>query len=820
MSASDRAALLPTVAAGFIAGLIIGSRWDVPFGAVYLFVLASILLAVLLVSIRRSALPALVLAAALLGLLRAGMVEPLGAELQPHHGAPRSEVQGVVTDDPTGSGSILTFRLTTERIRRDVDSPWVRVSEDVRVTGRVPSEIAAARETPYIKYGDRLVLTGSVEAPEKYGDFDFPAYLESQGIGSVISFPEMALIGEDGGRPFFRWLYSLRRSMARAIAVAVPEPQASFGQAILLGLRGGLPDSLTEDFRNSGTSHLLAISGLHVSILLAIGVSASEFLIGRRRLIYLLTPLLAIWIYALISGASDSSMRAAIMGTVYIAAIAVGRPRSLIPALALAATLMAALEPRVLTRISFQLSFAAMMGISIYREFLSDAVKERLGVGPEREGWLATPARGLAESVGITVAATLATAPLLAFYFERLSLVGLPATLLSMPALPLALVVHGVTALSGMALESAAMPLGWLAWLLSGYIIGIASLFARIPIASLETGQPAQFLVWMYYAAIATAILFLYSPIRWRFRRPDVRLENWSAPPWQFTALALVAAIVVWAAALTRPDGNMEVVFADVGQGDMTIISTPSGHTIVVDGGPDPERAIQVLDAHTPFWNRRVSLVILSHPHSDHVTGLNEVMRRYDVQRILELRSEYESADYAAWIRLSDSEGARILRARPGMRVSFKDGVEAQILHPPDSSLDSTGADVNDASVVVRVVYGNASFLLTGDIAAEGERWLIRSGQTVDSDVLKVAHHGSKTSSSEAFLDAVSPRAAIISAGRDNRFGHPDPEIVQRLEELESQPMIFRTYENGSIAFETDGGAISVKTDRTVSDIP
>ena len=815
MSASERAALLPILAAGFIAGLILGSRLGVPVGALSLFVLASILLVAFSVSIRRSALPALALTALLLGMLRADMVEPPGVELESHHGAERSEIQGIVTDDPTGSGPILTFRLTTERIRLDGDPSWTSVSGDVSVTARVPAAIAAAREAPYIRYGDRLVLTGNLEAPRMYGDFDFPAYLESQGIGSVISFPEIALVGEDGGRPFFRWLYSLRRDMARAIAVATPEPQASFGQAILLGLRDGLPDSLTEDFRSSGTSHLLAISGLHVSILLALGVSVSEFLIGRRRLIYLLAPLLAIWIYALISGASDSSMRAAIMGTVYIAAIAVGRPRSLIPALALAATLMVALEPRVLTRISFQLSFAAMMGISIYREFLSDKVAERLGAGPELEGWRATSTRAIAESVGITLAATLATAPLLALYFERLSLVGLPATLLSMPALPLALVVHGATALFGLASESLATPFGWLAWCLSAYITGVSSLFARIPIASLETGQPAQALVWAYYVAAAIATLLLYSPIRWRFRPPTIRPQDWNiAPPWQITALALVAAIAVWTAALTRPDENMEVVFADVGQGDMTIISTPSGHIIVVDGGPDPQRAIQALDARAPFWNRKVSLVILSHPHSDHISGLNEVMRRYDVQRILEFRHEYQSADYAAWTRLSDSEDAHILRARPGMRVSFDDGVEVQTLHPPSSDSDPAGADLNDSSVVVRVVYGSASFLLTGDIAAEGERWLLRSGQPLDSDVLKVAHHGSKTSSSEAFLDAVSPRAAVISAGQDNRFGHPAPEIVQRLEGLTPQPRIFKTYESGSITFETDGSALSVKTKR------
>ena len=815
MKALERAALLPTLAAGFVAGLIFGALWNAPSGVLSLFILAAFLLVALSISIRRSVLPALALAAILFGILRAGTVEPPGAELEPYHDAPHSVVEGVVTDDPTSSGTILTFRLSAERLRPDSGSPWNEVTGYVRVTARVPAALAGSREAPFIRYGDKLILDGSLEDPQKFDGFDFPAYLESQGIGSIMRFPNPELIAEDGGRPFYRWLYSLRRDMSRVISAVIPEPQASFGQAILLGIRDNLPDSLTERFRRSGTAHLLAISGLHVSVLLALGVSVSEFLIGRRRQFYLIFPLLTIWIYALISGAPDSAMRAAIMGTVYLAAIAVGRPRSLIPALALAAAAMAALEPRVLTRVSFQLSFAAMMGIAIYYEFLSDRIVEWLRIGSEREEWWATSLRGFVGAVGITVAATLATTPLAMFYFERVSVVGLPATLLSMPALPFALASHGAAALIGIVSETAATPFGLLAWGLSAYIIRIATLFAAIPLASLDTGELARGFVWAYYAAIVGVAILMYSPIRWRHLQLRVRPKIWeSAIPWQSTALVLIAAMTIWSVALSRPDGTLKVVFADVGQGDMTVVTTPSGQTIVVDGGPDPGRAVQVLDDRMPFWKRSLSLLILSHPHSDHVSGLNEVMRRYNVERVLEFRGEYESADYLAWKRLSESEGAQMLEARPGMRLTFHDGVEVHVLGPPDARAEAAYADANDASVVIRVTYGNTSFLLTGDVTTGGERWLLRSGLNLDSDVLKVAHHGSKTSSSASFLSVVSPRAAVISAGLDNRFGHPDTEIVERLESLIPASRILKTYESGTITFETDGASLSVKTER------
>ena len=810
MSASEKAALLPTLAVPFVVGLVLGERWDIPFGALALFLAASLFLAALSFLIRRSALPALALTALLLGLLRAGWVEPPGAELSPYHDTPRIELRGVVSDDPAGSDTILTFRLSTERIRPDDRSRWREVSGDVRVTARVPTALAGSRDAPFIRYGDRLALTGVLQIPGHFGVFDFPAYLESQGIGTVMRFPEAELIGEDRGSSFYRWLYSLRRDMVGAMTVAISEPQASFGQAILLGIRDTLPDSLNEDFRRAGTAHLLAISGLHVGILLALSISASEFLIGRRRQFYLVLPLLGIWLYALISGASDSAIRAAVMGTVYVVAIAVGRPRSLIPALALAAALMAAIEPRVLSRVSFQLSFAAMMGIAIYYEMFSDRIAEWLGLGPEREDWWATSLRGLAGAVAVTVAATLATAPLVMFYFERVSLVGLPATLLSMPALPLTLAAHGATALVGMVSETAALPFGWIAWILSGYITGVTSLFSDLPMASVETGELTHRFVWAYYSVLTAIVVFLYSPIRWRRPRLSFSSNTWNiSVPWQISVLAVVVAVAVWTVALSRPEGMLKVIFADVGQGDMTIITTPSGRTIVVDGGPDPERAIQVLDAQMPFWKRTLSLVVLSHPHSDHVSGLSEILRRYDVERILESRSKYESADYMAWSRLVGSEGAQLLEARPGTRLSFPGGVEVHVLGPPDATVNA-----NDASVVVRVVYGNASFLLTGDVFREGERWLLGSGQILDSDVLKVAHHGSDTSSSAPFLSAVSPRAAVISAGQDNRFGHPAPEVVERLEGLMSASRIFKTFESGTITFETDGETMWVKTER------
>ncbi len=820
LSLSERAALLPALAGALVAGLLIGDGWDAPRAAAALFAVAAAFALALSASLKISLIPALAALALALGTLRADWVEEPGAALIPHHSAGGIELSGTIADYPRESAGVTTFTLRAESVRRDSESERTPASGLVRVTAAGTSAIAQTRAPPLFRYGDRLILSGRLRPPPELDDFDFPAYLERQGIRSTMSFPAVRLVSEGGGSRFVRGLHAARRGMADALAKAVPEPQAAFGQAILLGIRDGLPDSLTEDFRRSGASHLLAISGLHVGILMALTVSAGAALFGRSHRLYLLAPFAAVWGYALLSGASASAVRAAVMGTAYLLAMVVGRQRSVVPALALAAALMAMENPRVLSDVSFQLSFAAMMGIAVYREWLSDAVLDWLKAGPEIGGVRAEILRSVVGATGITLAATFATVPLVGFHFERVSTMSLPATLLALPAVPLALMAHGAAAVVGVVSETASAPVGWLAWGLSAYIIEVAALLARVPAASADVGEIGAASVRLYYGALAAVVLAAHLGAGRRFRR-GVRLPNpralASAPSdWRAVAVVLIAAALIWTAALGRIGGGeaMIVVFADVGQGDMAAIITPSGHRIVVDGGPDAARAAQALGDALPFWARTVDLLILTHPHDDHIAGANEILRRYQVANILSRDLDFDSAGYAVWRNLAALEGANVVDARPGTVFEFADGVRIDVLSPPDALLSGTASDVDNASVVVRVVYGERSFLLTGDLFAEGERALVESGQTLRSDVLKVAHHGSDTSSTGALLDAVAPSAAVISAGADNPFGHPSEEVRERLKDYVHPERIFVTAERGAAIFETDGESLRVRTER------
>ena len=810
MTPNERAALLPTLAVAFIAGLLVAELLHLSLAVAALLALAAVLLVALSTLSRVSILPALALAAALLGILRVGLVEPIGEDLVPYHGASATTVQGLVIDQPVDHGGAHSFRLSADRISLDRGQTWLNASGDLRVTANPSVAIAEVRSSRPFRYGDRLEIQGRLKSPEPLGDFDYPSYLELQGIRTVASFPRVGLISEGNGSQLLRWLSTVRLALSDSAARTIPEPAGAVGNAVLLGMRDGLPDAVVDDFRSTGASHLLAISGLHVGMALVMAVSLGAFAFGRRRGLYLLIPLVAIWTYALLSGASPSAVRATAMGTVYLAALAVGRPRSLVPALALAALVMTAIDPRILLSISFQLSFAAMLGISVYVERVHGRLAPQPASGGLRSAMIGT--------LGVSVAATLATAPLVAFHFGHLPLVGLPTTLLTLPAVPFALGFHAGAAVAGLLSDTAALPFAWLAWLFSSYVIGVVSVFARVPAATFSIGESALPLVWTYYVVLIAIALALTGYLPWRVRSLGSLLSAGKvrqvSPPWQVTTIAVGAACLVWIAALSQTSGNLRVVFADVGQGDMTAITTPAGHRIVVDGGPDPQLAAEVLGAELPFWDRDVEMIVLTHPHSDHISGLNETLRRYNVGSVLERRQEFQGTEYVAWDDLVESEGADTIEAVPGLSVSFPDGVVVGVLGPPTELLTGTESDVDNGSVIVRVAYGDRSFIVTGDLFAEGETWLVESGQQLSSDVLRVAHHGSRTSSSQAFLDAVDPDVAVISVGSDNRFGHPDPEVVERLRSVVHESQVFSTAESGTITFETDGQKLWMWTER------
>ena len=801
------------LASCFVAGVFVGLRAETPPLAVVLLVAAAVLTALLSRMTRRSVFPSVLLLAASAGILVVESLHTLpGDELRAYHEAP-AEVVGLVVDDPSPAGPLARIVLELESV--DSGGDRADASGRVLVTLRIPPSLVDARDAPFVRYGDRLRLTGPLLPPPELDGFDYPGYLASQGIGTTMWLPDVVLVDEGNGSRAMGLLHGLRRRLAQSLGRVVPEPQAALGQALLLGSRDGLADDLVEEFRETGTSHLLAISGMHVGILLGMALAASQWLLGRRRHYYLLAPLVLIWAYALLSGMSPSAIRATIMGTVYLAALALGRPRAILPALGLAAAVMVAVHPVVLTSVAFQLSFAAMAGIATIARPLGDRLVAMMQPNAANRSGPNPIAGFVAHSTAMTVAATLATLPLVVYYFGRVPLVGVPATMLALPALPAVLVSHAAAAFAGAAADWLGVPFGWAAWLTSSYVIAVVDALARLPAASIETGRASPYLAGISCAVLAAAYVLSRRPASFSRLAPVLKGGTSGLPgpslKWGVAA-ALVAAAVVWAVALAMPDGRMHVIFADVGQGDATLIVTPNARSVLVDGGPDREAASRLLGEALPFWQRSVDAVVLTHPHDDHVRGLVDVIERYDVEHIVHRNLQHDGAAYDEWRRLVAQEGAMEVDAVQGRRFTL-DGVLFEVLWPPEELLSGTSSDLNNASVVLRVSYGATSFLLPADIHSDAEARLVQSA-SIDSDVLKVPHHGSRTSSSPAFLDAVSPAVAVISVDAESRHGHPHAEVIEALTERISDENIILTSESGTVEFVSDGRSLTVNRER------
>jgi len=464
-------------------------------------------------------------------------------------------IRGEVDRDPEFEGTTSRLRLSAQEIK--IDSRWEKVSGKVLIYTTV---------FPSYGQGDLLQVTGELHSLSQIED---GAYLTKQGFSSTMSYPQIEFVQRG-------WLFNLRNRLADSLDSALPEPQSSLAQALLLGIRSHIPDSLRDDFRCSGTTHLIAISGLNVAILAGIVLSSTAWFFGRQRPTYILIAFGIIWVYALLTGMQPPVIRAAMMFSLFLAALWLGRPRSALPSLVLAAAIMVGISPLVLWDVSFQLSFVAVAGlILLFPAFQRWGRKAMAG----EKGALTSVANPIIDSFAVTLAATIATLPLLAYYFGYLSLVALPATFFALLALPGAIILALLIALLGLFAPALSSVIGWVDWLFLSYIIKVVEGFGALPFAKYEVTMSGP-AVWAYYGIIVVILarkrwgMVMSKPIAWVQERLGRLLQFTYRVPKRWALIPLlIAAALVWLAVIATPDRQLEVSFLDVGHGDAILMA-------------------------------------------------------------------------------------------------------------------------------------------------------------------------------------------------------------------------------------------------------
>jgi competence protein ComEC len=709
---------------------------------------------------------------------------PQTSDLAPYNDIGGATIEGVIVSEPDVRDDRIQFQLAAEKI--------VFGSEEAETSGLI---LVTAPNTITLAYGDRLRVTGRMAHPAEYDTFSYADYLARQGVFSLMTNASLEILGRGEGIAFYQSLYSFKLHLQGIIAQNLPEPQAALLTGILLGNERGMDKDLADAFSRVGAAHIIAISGFNMALISGLVQRLFSHFIKREKLAAFL-GILVLALYTLLVGANAAVVRAAIMSSILVIAPLLKRKTYIPASLSLVALLLSLLNPLVLWDISFQLSFFAVLGLALFADPFQRAFNRLLNaLFPQRLIPLIQAIGN--EPIVLSLAALSLTLPLTILYFQRFSLLMLFVNLLVLPVQAWLLVLGGLALIFALILPALAQILFWLDMLLLMWTIAIVRVFAALPYADASFMLDYRF-IWALIACVIGGAIVNATKPSWseRFAKRLRREPIFSALLFSGIGIAVLMLMIQ----LSRPDGKLHVWWLDVGHSNAVLIQTPSGAQILVDGGHFPSRLLTAIGDRMPFYDRSLELVVITQPDEWDSSALTAVLSRYDTGLILTNGQANQSDAYQALEEvMADSE---ILIVRAGYEIQFSDGTKLEILHPQSQA--ELGEAMNDYAIVMRLSYGERSFLLSSDISIEGQVALLEAGYWPLADVMQLPQHGAARSLFEGFLLAVQPEAIVLQSDRTNRRGEPNADTLAEVSEI---PLI-RTDESGTLHFWTDGQSV------------
>ena len=707
----------------------------------------------------------------------------------------------------TGTGYVtLTGTITSPPDPRDTYT-GLRVDVKSLTVGDITHAanglvlIQAPRYGEY-EYGDRVTVGGTLLTPPEFDGFSYRDYLARQGIRAMIQNAQVEVTAHDQGRPWLAALYDIRARARRTIDRMLPSPQAPLLNGILLGDESSIPDDVQTAFQRTGTAHIVAISGSNMVVVIGVLMGLLQPSLGRRRAAWM--TLLGVAAYTIFVGAAASVVRAAVMGGLAIFAAQTGRRAHGLTTLAFASLLMTLWNPLVLWDVGFQLSVAATAGLVLFSHDF-----ERILKGMLRRMFAAETARQvtrlLSEPIAVSLAAQVATLPLIVLYFGQLSLVTLIANALVVPLQPYIMLAGGLATVFGMIAPLFGQGFAWIAWIPLTLTIEIVRGLAAVDWASLPVTVSPD-LAWIAVAGLAAmGLMRLQHPedraaLLARLRK---RVSMYSA----MTAATLLA-VLVWTVAFQMPDGKLHVWYLDVGHGNAILIQTPHGAHILVGGGPNPTELRRAVGDALPFWDHNLDLMIVTQPSPDEISALPALLDAYSVQTVLTNGQVGMTETYQALVHRWEAQQSRVQSVSAGYMASVDDGIQIEVLSP---IAPAQGNTANTAPLVLRITYGDASFLIAPDLNPEAEEALLASNQYLGSNLMTLVSHGDENLNPPELLERVTPQAAIVMVGAGQRSGLPNASLVTQIE-AQTGHRVYRTDRDGTIEVVTDGVTLSIHT--------
>jgi competence protein ComEC len=668
-------------------------------------------------------------------------------------------------------------------------------STEIPVTGAI---LLRQGSCPFrLQYGDGIFVDGAPQSPplpENPGAFNYRHYLVLQNVYFQHDLDQSVRIVSEGKGNFFQrnLIVPLRQRIIAAIDREIPAPTNAVIKALLIGERQDVDREIANNFQKTGVIHVLAISGLHVAFILMMFM----LLLSMLRMPYKWTILISqlfIFIYVAMVDFQAPVVRSAVMAALYYTSRLTERRSLSLNILAFAALLILTVDPGQLFQPGFQFSFAAVGGI-LYGYPKIRRMLPRLS-GQNRALYFAD--KYIYQPLLVSAAAVLVTAPLTWMHYGVLQIGALLVNLFIIPMIGFFMALSFIYLLAAVPGFFALPGIGLL---LHGYcliMLEMIRIAAGLPFMQLEPGYPGIFAVTLSSALVLLLFNLKVRRIRW---------------------YALAAAAMLSLVSVTESQASarkMRVTFVSVGQGDAAILQFTDGKTMLVDAGEKNdewdacERYLMPLLKY--YHINHINYLVGSHAHSDHVGGFTTLLGQIKVDTLIWSAYPDRSKMTCEIMRQAKLNGVAVRSMQRGEQLALNPDCRVYILHPdPRHTVvcDTSGREVNNSSLVMRIAYGQTVFLLTGDLEADAENSLFAYDELLKADVLKVGHHGSKTSTSQEFLNLTRPRYGVISVGMHNRFFHPSRHTVERLRGAGAVPL--RTDRLGALVFESDGHQVQI----------
>lgn len=626
-----------------------------------------------------------------------------------------------------------------------------------------------------LEYGDLIKIKGEYSAPEvarNYKGFDYSQYLKTLNIYGTIKVEESKIINKNQLSPILISINNIKEKMIDNANRNMPKRTANLLLGILIGERDNIQEDIIESFRTANLSHILAVSGAHTSYII-LGIT---YLISKsktpKRIGYIIT-IINLLIFIIITGASYSVVRACIMAIVVIGAKICYRKENFFTSICISLIIILIQNPFAINDIGLKLSFMGTAGIVIFNKsitnfFIKLKIKQKI-----------------AEALSVTFSAQLMIMPITILNFNTISLTFFISNILASPLLGIIIIFGFISIFISSFLNPISKILFLILHIFLELLILVSKVTEKIPGSSILVKTPNILFAIVYYILILFFNYFFVikqNPTR-RFHKKIIKIITIKNIKNGFKVIAVVFLIMLLLTRIVRIiNPTLKIYFIDVGQGDSTLIVTPKNKKILIDGGEGKTNVLfqYLLDRRI----NKIDYIIISHFDSDHCNGLIEIIEKMRVENIVMSKQSKESEEYKKILEIIKQKNIKVSSVKAEDKIIIEKNLYTKILNPAEKF---EFQDLNNNAIVAKLVYKNFSMLFTGDIEKAEENLAKKYKNELKSTILKVAHHGSKTSTSEEFLKYVEPQIALIGVGENNKFGHPNQITIEKLKNIRSQ---------------------------------